>query len=66
MFCVISGVNTGTLLRVALPSALAAMVGYAYFDNISLFLYQNWLSAGIYTLYLDPISTPCILVPKPY
>ena len=40
-----------TLLRVALPSVLAAMLGYAYFDNISLFLYQNWLSAGIDTLH---------------
>ena len=44
-------VNIGTLLRVALPSVLAAMLGYAYFDNISLFLYQNWLSAGIDTLH---------------
>jgi hypothetical protein len=38
--------NIGTLLRVALPSLLAAVLGYAYFDNISLFLYNNWLSAG--------------------
>jgi len=38
--------NIGTLLRVVLPAVIAAVLGYAYFDNISLFLYQNWLSAG--------------------
>ena len=52
-------VNIGTLLRVALPSVLAAMLGYAYFDNISLFLYQNWLSAGISSLHpTDTLLTP--------
>ena len=42
----VARLNISTLLRVALPSAMAAILGYAYFDNISLFLYQNWLSAG--------------------
>jgi len=38
--------NVGTALRVGLPSALAAIFAYFYFDNISLFLYKNFLSAG--------------------
>ena len=38
--------NIGTVIRVALPSVAAAIFGYAYFDNISLFLYNNWLTAG--------------------
>lgn len=37
--------NIVTLLRVGLPSVVAAVLGYAYFDNISLFLFHNWLSA---------------------
>lgn len=35
-----------TFARVVLPAALAAFVGVQYYDNLSLFIQENWLDAN--------------------